>query len=96
MEGLGINVSDVGMCVFTIANLPVGTELQVEFLPPHGNYPIRIAAVVRHRALYLYGIEFQDAVLKGAPGGLRSLTVSTAAGPAADEPVAVSPSHSRD
>lgn len=96
MDGLGINVSDVGMCVFTIANLPVGTEIHVEFVPPHGTYPIRVAAVVRHRALYLYGVEFQDAAMKRTQSELRSLTANTAVDPAADEPVAVSPSHSRD
>jgi hypothetical protein len=58
MEGLGINVSDVGMCLFTIANLPLGSQIQVEFLLPRDTSPMRIPAVVRHRALYLYGIEF--------------------------------------
>jgi hypothetical protein len=97
MDGLGINVSDVGMCVFAIANLTVGSEIHVEFLPPHGTYPIRMAAVVRHRALYLYGIEFQDAAVKTAPSQLRSsLKANTAVGPAADAQVAVSPVHNRD
>ena len=95
MDGLGINVSDVGMCVFTIANLTVGTEIDVEFLPPHSAYPERFAAVVRHRALYLYGIEFQK--IKVSHAEMRStLTANTPAGSAADEPVAASPSHNRD
>ena len=58
MEALGVNISEVGMCLFTIANLPLGSQIQVEFLPPRCTRPLRICATVRHRALYLYGIEF--------------------------------------
>ena len=59
IEALGINVSDVGMCLFTIANLPLGAQIQVEFLIPRGTDVMRMSATVRHRALYLYGIEFR-------------------------------------
>ena len=58
VQALGINLSDVGMCLFTIANLPVGSEIEVEFLPPRAKEKVRLAGTVRHRALYLYGIEF--------------------------------------
>ena len=58
VDALGINLSDVGMCVFAIANLPVGSQVQVEFLPPRATERVRVSAIVRHRALYLYGIEF--------------------------------------
>ncbi len=34
LDALGINLSDVGMCLFTMANLPVGSQIQVEFLRP--------------------------------------------------------------
>ena len=59
-DALGVNLSDGGMCVFTIANLPVGTQLEVEFLPPRSDEPVRYTGKVRHRALYLYGIEFLE------------------------------------
>src|SRR5215813_5751132 len=59
-EGLGVNLSEGGMCLFTIANLPVGTQLEVEFLPPRTDEPTRISGTVRHRALYLYGIQFES------------------------------------
>jgi hypothetical protein len=95
MEGFGINVSDVGMYVFAIANLAVGTEIDVEFVPPHGTYPIRFAAVVRHRALYLYGIEFHNPKVLQT-GHRFTFTANTAADSAAEEPVAVSPSHNQD
>src|SRR6266568_8118622 len=58
LDALGINLSDVGMCVFTLANLPLGSQVEVEFLPPLSKEQIRVCGTVRHRALYLYGIEF--------------------------------------
>jgi hypothetical protein len=58
IDALGINLSDGGMCLFTVANLALGSEIQIEFLPPRSEEPVRVAATVRHRALYLYGIEF--------------------------------------
>ena len=62
VDALGINLSDVGMCLFTLADLPLGSEIHVEFLPPRHEQRIRVCGTVRHRALYLYGIEF----LRGA------------------------------
>jgi|SRR5207237_7736644 len=58
-DALGINLSDTGMRLFTIANLPIGSQIQVEFLPPRRKERVRVCGIVRHRALYLYGIEFQ-------------------------------------
>jgi hypothetical protein len=58
VDALGINLSDVGMCLFAIANLPLSSEIHLEFLPPHGKERIRVCATVRHRAFYLYGVEF--------------------------------------
>jgi hypothetical protein len=58
VDALGINLSDVGMCLFAIANLPVGSQIQLEFLAPRSRELTRVSGIVRHRALYLYGIEF--------------------------------------
>jgi hypothetical protein len=58
VDALGINLSDVGMCLFAMANLPLGSQIQVEFLPPRSQERVRVSGTVRHRALYLYGIEF--------------------------------------
>ena len=58
VNALGINLSEVGMRLFTIANLPLGAKIKIEFLPSRSNEPVRIYGTVRHRALYLYGIEF--------------------------------------
>jgi hypothetical protein len=57
IEGTGINISDVGICLFTVANLSVGSRIQIE-LPRRSSGPMRRSGIVRHRALYLYGIEF--------------------------------------
>jgi len=61
IDAIGVNISDVGMCLFTVANLPLGSQIQVEFLASQCTGPIRVSATVRHRALYLYGIEFSAA-----------------------------------
>ena len=58
LDALGINLSDVGMCLFAAVNLPVGSQVEVEFLPRRATQPVRVSGTVRHRALYLYGIEF--------------------------------------
>jgi hypothetical protein len=58
MDAFGINVTDVGMCLFTAANLAIGSQIEVEFLPPRSPERVRISGIVRHRAVYLYGIEF--------------------------------------
>jgi PilZ domain-containing protein len=60
VHALGINVSDVGMCLFTLANLALESQVELEFLPPRGQQPVRVCGTVRHRALYLYGIEFLE------------------------------------
>ncbi len=58
LDALGINISDVGMSLFAITNLPVDSRIQVELMLPQSHQRMRIPAVVRHRALYLYGVEF--------------------------------------
>ena len=59
-DALGVNLSEGGMCLFTIGTLPVGSELEIEFLPPRSSEPVRLSGKVRHRALYLYGVEFLE------------------------------------
>jgi hypothetical protein len=58
VDAIGINLSEVGMCLFTLADLPMGSQVQVEFLPPRQQERVLVRGTVRHRALYLYGIEF--------------------------------------
>lgn len=58
IHALGVNLTDVGMCVFTMADLSLGTQVGIEILLPRDSEPVRISGIVRHRAVYLYGIEF--------------------------------------
>jgi hypothetical protein len=58
VNALGVNLSDVGMCLFAMANLPLESQVEVEFVPPRCEEAVRVFGTVRHRALYLYGIEF--------------------------------------
>lgn len=58
IDALGINISDVGMSLFTIANLPIDSRIQIELLLSQSTERVRIWGIIRHRALYLYGIEF--------------------------------------
>ena len=60
IEAVGINISDGGMGLFTLAHLDLGSRIDVEFRSPESSAAFtRLRAFVRHRALYLYGIEFQ-------------------------------------
>ena len=60
LSGIGVNISDGGMCLFAVADLPVGTQIQVQFRHTHTEQPIKCLAIIRHRALYLYGVEFDQ------------------------------------
>jgi hypothetical protein len=67
MDAIGINISESGMGLFTVANLGLGSHIEVEFRTPEQPASFtRLPAIVRHRALYLYGIEFQP-----EPGRVR-------------------------
>lgn len=58
MDALGINLSEGGMGLFAVAHLAVGSRVEIEFRPPQSSETVRVEATIRHRALYLYGIEF--------------------------------------
>lgn len=58
IDGLGIQVSQGGMYLFAITDLPIGTEIKVAFTEPRSQQRIEVLGTVRHRAVYLYGVEF--------------------------------------
>lgn len=76
MDALGINISEDGMGVFTVANMEIGSQVQVEFRTPEAPASFtRIAGAVRYRALYLYGIEFEREQPEDTPSaGLNTNT----------------------
>ncbi len=58
VKALGMNISVGGMGLFAVAHLHVGSNIEIEFDSPQSGQRHRIRGIVRHRALYLYGIEF--------------------------------------
>lgn len=58
MDARGVTLSPGGMSLITLSNLPVGSQVDVEFMPPSSQEIVRLSGTVRSRALYLYGIEF--------------------------------------
>jgi len=58
IDGLGIQVSRGGMYLFAIADLPVGSTIKVAFTEPTSQQRVEALGTVRHRAVYLYGVEF--------------------------------------
>lgn len=61
MEAVGLNISEGGMGLFTVAHIPVGSRIEIEFRTPDGPTSfMRLFATVRHRALYLYGVQFEQ------------------------------------
>jgi hypothetical protein len=47
-----------GICLFALANLAVGAQIDVEFVDPGCGKPARVSGIVRNRLVYLYGVEF--------------------------------------
>ena len=58
VNGRGIQFSQGGIGLFAAANLPVGSQVKVEFRTPHAGEPVRVRGKVRNRSVYLYGVEF--------------------------------------
>lgn|SRR5690348_6286707 len=58
IDGLGIQVSRGGMYLFAIADLPMGAEVKLAFTEPPSQQWVEVLGTVRHRAVYLYGVEF--------------------------------------
>jgi hypothetical protein len=58
IHGFGIKVSRGGIYLFALADLPIGIQVTIEYEQPRSNELVRISGTVRHRAVYLYGLEF--------------------------------------
>ncbi|MGA9814332.1 MAG: PilZ domain-containing protein [Terriglobales bacterium] len=58
VDARGVHFSEGGLCLFAAANLPVGTQIKVEFKNPHTDESVRVRGKVRNRSVYLYGVEF--------------------------------------
>ncbi|MGH9502935.1 MAG: PilZ domain-containing protein [Terriglobales bacterium] len=58
VDARGVHFSEGGLCLFAAADLPVGSQVKVEFKNPATDEPVRVRAKVRNRSVYLYGVEF--------------------------------------
>ena len=60
----GVRLSEGGICLFAAANLPVGSQVKVEFKNPRTDESVRVRGKIRNRTVYLYGVEFSPKNLK--------------------------------
>jgi len=51
-------MSEGGICLLDVADLPIGTQINVEFTTPRSRELVRVRGAIRNRAVYLYGVEF--------------------------------------
>ena len=58
IPGRGSKMSEGGMCLFALANLAIGAQIDVELIDSNGDTPARVSGIVRNRVVYLYGVEF--------------------------------------
>jgi len=58
IPGRGTKMSEGGMCLFALANLTIGAQIDVELIHSHCGTPVRVSGIVRNRVVYLYGVEF--------------------------------------
>ncbi len=58
IHAYGITVSEGGMYLFALTNLPVGSQVKIEFTSPRSKRLVQIPGTVRNRTVYLYGLEF--------------------------------------
>ena len=58
IPGRGTKMSDGGMCLFALANLDIGAQIDVELVDSYYGRPVRVSGIVRNRVVYLYGVEF--------------------------------------
>ena len=56
--GRGTKLSAGGICLFALANLAIGSQIDVELFESLCDRPIRVSGVIRNRVVYLYGVEF--------------------------------------
>ena len=60
VSGRGTEISEGGLAVFAGTELKLGEAIFVEFTPPYSGKPLRVAAIVRNRSGYIYGVEFKS------------------------------------
>jgi hypothetical protein len=56
--GRGTKMSQDGICLFALANLAIGAQIDVELIDSLCDKLIRVRGVAHNRVVYLYGVEF--------------------------------------
>ena len=67
VDAIGLKISHGGLYLFAITDLPVGASVVLEFRPPDSRETVKVTGTVRHRAVYLYGVEFENGVSAAEP-----------------------------
>jgi hypothetical protein len=67
IDGVTINLSEHGMFVFAAANLPIGATVELAYRPPDRPEAVSACAIVRRKAVYLYGIEVLNSDVSQKP-----------------------------
>ena len=55
--GRGTKMSAGGICLFALANLAMGAQIDVELTDSRCGTRVRVSGIVRNRIVYLYGVE---------------------------------------
>jgi hypothetical protein len=58
VDARGVRLSEGGICLFAAANLPIGSQVKVEFKNPRTDQSVYVRGKIRNRSVYLYGVEF--------------------------------------
>jgi hypothetical protein len=56
--GRGTKMTEGGICLFALANLAIGAQIDVELTDSRCGTPVRVSGIVRNRIVYLYGVAF--------------------------------------
>jgi len=74
IHGQGSDISIGGMAMFLPADLVVGETIDLEVTLPYTTAPLQIAAVVRSRRSYHYGVEYVNPTAAAAAAIHRACT----------------------
>jgi hypothetical protein len=75
ISGRGTALNPGGLTIHTDASLDVGQQLQLEFMLPHLDKPMRLHGTVRNRQGGSYGIEFATTAEEEALARFRNFLV---------------------
>ncbi len=60
VDGRATQLNEGGLAVCAGVELEIGDRVEIEVIMPDSDPPLRFTAVVRNRADYIYGLQFQS------------------------------------